>query len=470
MDEEHPLNPRSPYAATKAGADRLVYSYVATYDLPAVILRPFNNYGPYQHPEKVIPRFITAGAAARPLTVHGGGTGEPRLAVRRGHLPGDRGDHRRAARARRGPDDQRRHGRRHRRADHRRAHLRLPRQAALTDRARAGPPRPGRPPHRLDRAGRRAARLAGPHRLRRGPRAHDPLVRDNPAWWAGMYQRASARRPAQRPIPSGLCWCSAPGPGSSARYGPPGGWGRRRRLRPRPLGVLRARGADRPLRARLVDGRGGASSDGSPARRAAGLICARHRPAGAPRRASRRRGSSCRTRSTRCGRAGHRQAAAAAGVRRRGRAAAALQRGRHGTPGRRARCQGRRRPGPARPDARRAGRRRRGGGCAGGAAASPTGGRSSRSSSRARRSRSTRSTTTAASSRSRSPTASARWPSAWPRRTSTRRGTRSRTSWPRPRPPARRSAIAAGPELHAGRARGGRPARDGGRRAPRRRP
>src|SRR5262249_41628785 len=59
MDETHPLNPRSPYAATKAGADRLVLSYVATYDLPAVILRPFNNYGPYQHPEKVVPRFIT---------------------------------------------------------------------------------------------------------------------------------------------------------------------------------------------------------------------------------------------------------------------------------------------------------------------------------------------------------------------------------------------------------------------------
>ena len=45
MDEEHPLNPRSPYAATKAGADRLAYSYFVTYDLPIVILRPFNNYG-----------------------------------------------------------------------------------------------------------------------------------------------------------------------------------------------------------------------------------------------------------------------------------------------------------------------------------------------------------------------------------------------------------------------------------------
>jgi dTDP-glucose 4,6-dehydratase len=50
MDEEHPLNPRSPYAATKAGADRLAYAYHATYDLPIVIVRPFNNYGPRQHP------------------------------------------------------------------------------------------------------------------------------------------------------------------------------------------------------------------------------------------------------------------------------------------------------------------------------------------------------------------------------------------------------------------------------------
>ena len=73
MDERHPLNPRSPYAATKAGGDRLVYSYVATYDLPATIIRPFNNYGPYQHPEKVVPRFITQALRNEPLTVHGTG-------------------------------------------------------------------------------------------------------------------------------------------------------------------------------------------------------------------------------------------------------------------------------------------------------------------------------------------------------------------------------------------------------------
>jgi dTDP-glucose 4,6-dehydratase len=73
MDEEHPLNPRSPYAATKAGADRLAYSYFVTYGLPVVIVRPFNNYGPRQHPEKVVPRFVTQALQERALTIHGDG-------------------------------------------------------------------------------------------------------------------------------------------------------------------------------------------------------------------------------------------------------------------------------------------------------------------------------------------------------------------------------------------------------------
>ena len=73
MDEDHPLNPRSPYAATKAGADRLAYSYFVTYGMPIVIVRPFNNYGPRQHPEKVIPRFITQALQEQPLTIHGDG-------------------------------------------------------------------------------------------------------------------------------------------------------------------------------------------------------------------------------------------------------------------------------------------------------------------------------------------------------------------------------------------------------------
>src|SRR5919109_1458611 len=74
MAEEHSLNPRSPYAATKAGADPLAYAYHATYELPIVILRPFNNYGPRQHPEKVIPRCVIRALGAEPLTVHGDGS------------------------------------------------------------------------------------------------------------------------------------------------------------------------------------------------------------------------------------------------------------------------------------------------------------------------------------------------------------------------------------------------------------
>ena len=74
MDEEHPLYPMSPYAAAKAGADRLVYSYYKTYGIPATIIRPFNNYGPSQHLEKVVPRFITSCLLDESLTVHGNGT------------------------------------------------------------------------------------------------------------------------------------------------------------------------------------------------------------------------------------------------------------------------------------------------------------------------------------------------------------------------------------------------------------
>jgi len=73
MDEDHPLIPQSPYAAAKAGADRLVMSYYITYKIPAVIIRPFNMFGPRQHLEKVIPRFITSCLLGEPLTVHGTG-------------------------------------------------------------------------------------------------------------------------------------------------------------------------------------------------------------------------------------------------------------------------------------------------------------------------------------------------------------------------------------------------------------
>lgn len=73
MTENHPIEPRSPYAAAKAGADRLVRAYMLTYDIPAVIFRPFNNYGNNQHLEKVISRFITSALKDEALTIHGTG-------------------------------------------------------------------------------------------------------------------------------------------------------------------------------------------------------------------------------------------------------------------------------------------------------------------------------------------------------------------------------------------------------------
>jgi dTDP-glucose 4,6-dehydratase len=73
MKENHPLNPSSPYASSKCGADRLVYSYGKTYDFPFTIIRPFNNYGPRQHLEKLIPRFICSILNKKTLTIHGNG-------------------------------------------------------------------------------------------------------------------------------------------------------------------------------------------------------------------------------------------------------------------------------------------------------------------------------------------------------------------------------------------------------------
>jgi dTDP-glucose 4,6-dehydratase len=71
--ETDELRPRNPYAASKAGADRLAYSYWATYDIPVVITRASNNYGPYQFPEKVIPLFVTNALDDRPVPLYGDG-------------------------------------------------------------------------------------------------------------------------------------------------------------------------------------------------------------------------------------------------------------------------------------------------------------------------------------------------------------------------------------------------------------
>jgi len=71
--ETDELKPRNPYAASKAGADRLAYSYWATYDVPVIITRASNNYGPYQFPEKVIPLFVTNAIDDIPVPLYGDG-------------------------------------------------------------------------------------------------------------------------------------------------------------------------------------------------------------------------------------------------------------------------------------------------------------------------------------------------------------------------------------------------------------
>jgi dTDP-glucose 4,6-dehydratase len=71
--EEWPLHPRSPYAASKAGGDRLAYAYWCTYGLPVVVTRCSNNYGPRQYPEKLVPLFVTNAIEDQPLPVYGTG-------------------------------------------------------------------------------------------------------------------------------------------------------------------------------------------------------------------------------------------------------------------------------------------------------------------------------------------------------------------------------------------------------------
>jgi dTDP-glucose 4,6-dehydratase len=74
--ETDELRPRNPYSASKAGADRLAYSYWATYEVPVVITRASNNYGPNQFPEKIIPLFITNLIDDIPVPLYGDGQNE----------------------------------------------------------------------------------------------------------------------------------------------------------------------------------------------------------------------------------------------------------------------------------------------------------------------------------------------------------------------------------------------------------
>jgi dTDP-glucose 4,6-dehydratase len=71
--ETDELKPRNPYSASKAGADRLAYSYWATYSVPVIVTRASNNYGPYQFPEKIIPLFVTNAIDDLPVPLYGDG-------------------------------------------------------------------------------------------------------------------------------------------------------------------------------------------------------------------------------------------------------------------------------------------------------------------------------------------------------------------------------------------------------------
>ncbi|MBI2598110.1 MAG: dTDP-glucose 4,6-dehydratase [Candidatus Diapherotrites archaeon] len=73
FSERSPLNPSNPYSASKAGADRLAYSYFKTYGLPIIITRSSNNFGPYQFPEKIIPLFITNLLLKKKVPLYGDG-------------------------------------------------------------------------------------------------------------------------------------------------------------------------------------------------------------------------------------------------------------------------------------------------------------------------------------------------------------------------------------------------------------
>ena len=71
--EKYPYQPSSPYAASKASSDHLVSSYIRTYRIPAIITNCSNNYGPRQHPEKLIPKMIYNILNNKPLPIYGKG-------------------------------------------------------------------------------------------------------------------------------------------------------------------------------------------------------------------------------------------------------------------------------------------------------------------------------------------------------------------------------------------------------------
>jgi len=75
ITEDHPLQPQSPYAASKVGADTLMHSFHRSYELPVTVLRPFNTYGPHQSARAIIPTIVSQALAGGPLRL---GSTDPR--------------------------------------------------------------------------------------------------------------------------------------------------------------------------------------------------------------------------------------------------------------------------------------------------------------------------------------------------------------------------------------------------------
>ena len=182
--ETDELRPRNPYSASKAGADRLAYSYWATYGVPVVITRASNNYGPNQFPEKVIPLFIT-NASTLPVPLYGDG-----LNVR-DWLHVD--DHCRAIDSliepgrRRGLQHRRRQRRQERRPDA--PHPRAARTTGVADPSRRRSSRP-RPPL-LARHHQAATRSAGSPAVPFEQGLADTVewYRQNEWWWRPIKER-----------------------------------------------------------------------------------------------------------------------------------------------------------------------------------------------------------------------------------------------------------------------------------------
>ena len=241
--EESPLNPRNPYAASKAGGDRLAYSYWASYGMPVVITRASNNYGPYQYPEKLIPLFVTNAIDDQPLPLYGDGRNVRDWLFVRDHAAAidfllDAGQARRDLQRRR-----RQRGREHR---HHAARAEGARQAREPDPLRRRPAR-ARPPLLARRVEARASSASAPRRpsRRASPR---PSAGTGTTRSGGVRSRSGTRPTASS---TGRSTSSAwrRRPRRRRRRGSRVPHAGRRRLRPRqPHGGPR-RTPDRPPRA-----------------------------------------------------------------------------------------------------------------------------------------------------------------------------------------------------------------------------